>query len=308
MTLLYKAQTRFLFHAHIKIKVSIFCPESVFDVLFAILEDIDKKYNSYQLGSHIDRINKNTGNFVEVDDETIRLLRKTIYWSDFFEGLFDITIMPLIRLWGFYRDDELKVPDKYSVEEVKQTVNYKNIEIEGNLVRISKGQEIITGSFLKAYAVDKLIETMKDMSMNDAIINAGGSTIYAMNNESHPSWDVNVREPEENALLHTLHLANKCYTTSSQSQTYVDINGQQYGHILNPVNGFPASNKHVGIVTDSCFDGDIISTGLFLQTLSDFENKIEQLKNTIDIDGFITDCTGKRITTLGFNKYKITDV
>ena len=305
MSLLYKAQTRFLFHAHIKIKIPVFCAESVFDVLFAILENIDKKYNSYQLGSYIDQINKNAGAFVEVDDETVRLLYKTTFWSDFFEGLFDITIMPIIRLWGFYRNDDLKIPDKYSIENVTQMVNYKNIEIEGNMVRISKGQEIITGSFLKAYAVDKLVETMKGMGLDDAIINAGGSTIYAMNNESHPSWAVNVREADEKELSYALHLANKCYTTSSQSQTYVDINGQHYGHILNPISGFPALNKHVGIVTDSCFDGDIISTGLFLQTLSGFEKKIKQLKRIIDVDGFIIDQSGKIITTLDFSKYKI---
>lgn len=304
MSLLYKAQTRFLFHAHIKIKIPVFYDDSVFDYLFGILETVDKKYNSYQPDSYIDRINKNAGHFVSVDDVTIRLLRQAISWSDFFEGSFDITVMPLIRLWGFYKTDGIrKVPEKAAIEKTKKIVNYKNIEIEDHSVRISSGQEIITGSFLKAYAVDCMVEAMRNMGINDAIVNAGGSTIYAINNETHPFWNINVRDTEENQLLYTLHLANKCYTTSSQQETFVDINGEHYGHILNPLSGYPSSNRHVGIVTDKCFDGDIISTGLFLQTLQGFEEKIGQLQKRMSIDGFITDKTGKRFITPGFSTY-----
>lgn len=82
--LLYKAQVRWLFHAHIKIKIPVFCDESLFDELFAVLEDVDKHYNSYSEGSFFDLINKNAGQFVEVDEETISLLKQLIYFSDLF--------------------------------------------------------------------------------------------------------------------------------------------------------------------------------------------------------------------------------
>lgn len=123
MDLLYKAQTRFLFHAHIKIKLSAFYEDSIFDELFALPEDIDKKYNSYQPDSYIDRINKNSGSFVEVDDETINILKQVIRISGFFGGMYDITIMPLIRLWGFYKDEQKQIP---SIEEIKE-VQYQQL-------------------------------------------------------------------------------------------------------------------------------------------------------------------------------------
>lgn len=306
MDLLYKAQTRFLFHAHIKIKISVFYEESIFDELFAILEEVDKKYNSYQSGSYIDRINKNAGSFVEVDDETVRILQKTIFWADFFDGEFDITIMPLIRLWGFYKNENRRIPNLAEIETAKRNIDYKKIEIEGNKVRIGEGQEIITGSFIKAYAVDKLVERMRNIGINDAIINAGGSTIYAINNsDSHPFWKINVRDAETDKLLNTLHIGNKCYTTSSQNETFLDIDGRRYGHILSPNSGYPSTNKQIGIVTDSCIDGDIISTGLFNQSLRGFEEKVIRIKEIIDADGFIIDESNNVFETAELTKLRV---
>lgn len=304
MDILYKAQTRFIFHAHIKIKISIFYDDLIFDELFGVLEDVDRKYNSYQEGSHIDRINKNAGDFVEVDDETIAILNKIIHFSDFFDGEYDITIMPLIRLWGFYKDEGLRVPSPSEIEETKRYVNYRNIEIEGNRVRIAKGQEIITGSFIKAYAVDRLKAKMKKIGINDAVVNAGGSTILGINNEAHDSWQVAVRNSDDDNLLFTLEVGNCCYSTSSQSKTFLEINNQRYGHIISPTTGMPSTNRHVGIISESCMVGDIVSTGVYNLTADEFLKKIEILKKTYpELEGFIMDEKGKITYTRGFEQY-----
>lgn len=295
MDLLYKAQTRFLFHAHIKIKLSAFYEDSIFDELFALLEDIDKKYNSYQPDSYIDRINKNSGSFVEVDDETINILKQVIRISGFFDGMYDITVMPLIRLWGFYKDEQKQIPSIEEIKEVQKLIDYRKIEIKGNQVKIGKGQEIITGSFIKAYAVDRLAGKMTEIGITDAIINAGGSTIRAINNESHPSWQILVRHPRSEELLFKLNIANETYSTSSQAKTYVSIDGKEYGHILNPISGFPSDNKQVGIISDSCMIGDIISTALFNESPEGFLRKTELLSKDFNIKGFMIDNNNKII-------------
>lgn len=300
MDLLYKAQTRFLFHAHIKIKLSAFYEDSIFDELFAILENVDKKYNSYQPGSYIDSINKNSGNFVDVDDETIKILEEVICISNFFNGTYDITIMPLIRLWGFYKDEQKQIPSDEEIKEAQKFVDFKKIEIKENQVKIEKGQEIITGSFIKAYAVDRLVDKLNDLGITDAIINAGGSTISAINNESHPSWQVMVRHPKSEELLFKLNLANQSYSTSSQSKTLVNIDGKEYGHILNPITGFPSANKQVGIISDSCMTGDIISTALFNELSEGFLQKTELLSKDYNIKGFLIDSEDRITYTKDF--------
>lgn len=305
MNLLYKAQTRFLFHAHIKIKISAFYEDDVFGELFAVLQDIDKKYNSYQANSFIDRINKNAGSFVEVDDETIRILKEAIGLSEFFDGEYDITVMPLIRLWGFYKNEQRRIPSLSDIEDVIPSIDYKNIEVDGNRVRIAKGQEIIMGSFIKAYAVDKLAEKMEALGMNDAIINAGGSTIKAINSENHPSWQVVARHPDNEKEMFRLSVSDACYSTSSQAKTFVDIDGNRYGHILSPKTGYPSLNKQVGIVSDNCMVGDIVSTGLFNQTKEGFLTKMNTLSHIYNIEGYLIDKDSNIVYSNGFDKYII---
>lgn len=300
MELLYKAQTRFLFHSHIKIKLSAFYEESIFDELFAILEHVDKKYNSFQTGSYFDTINKNSGSFVDVDEETVNILNQAITISDFFNGTYDITVMPLIRLWGFYKDEQRRIPSIKEIEDVKKRVDYRRIEINGKKVRIEKGQEIITGSFIKAYAVDRLTERMLELGINDAIINAGGSTIMAINNESHPRWQVMVRHPQTEEVLFKLNIANQAYSTSSQAKTFVTIDGKEYGHILNPITGFPSANKQVGIISDNCMIGDMISTALFNESVEGFLKKIDLLSEYYSIKGFMIDSDNNIIYTQDF--------
>lgn len=321
----YKVQTRFLFHTNIKIKIPDNYQNDVFDELFEVLSNVNKNYNSYSKNSYIDKINKNSGEFVKVDEETIAILEKIIYFSNILRGEYDITVMPLIRLWGFYKNDFRKIPSKDEIEKIKKLVDYKKIVIdkENLKVKIGKGQEIITGSFVKAYAIDKVVEKMKKLGISDAIINAGGSSILAIN-----KWGIIVENPEpEKKLLKNkngkimkitdekydgedefndlfeIEIENHSYSTSNQVNTFLEINGEKYGHIISPKTGFPAKNKQIGLITESAFVGDMISTGLYNQTPKNFLEIIEELAMEIVIEGYLIDENGKIYYTDGFLKY-----
>lgn len=303
MELLYKVQERFLFHAHIRIKIPAAWPDTAFDALYAVLEETDKKYNSYQPGSYIDQINRHAGHFVEVDGETVRLLKQVIALSDLFDGTYDITIMPLIRLWGFYKDSNRRVPTFEEIAAARSKVNYKQIEIRGNQVRIAPGQEIITGSFIKAYATDRLIQAMRQKGINHAIVNAGGSTIFALN-PAGDLWQVSVDAPDTETALFTLNLDNAAYSTSSQSTAFVDINGKRYGHILNPKTGWPAKNRMTGILSESALIGDILTTGLFNESPENFLEKMRQINTRHPASGFLMGEDNAITATPGFLQHQ----
>ncbi|ARQ46481.1 FAD:protein FMN transferase [Oxalobacter formigenes] len=297
---LYKVQTRFLFHSSIRIKIPAICSEEQMDSLFGLLESVDKRYNSYQAGSFFDRINKNAGSFVTVDDETVRILRQAKKLSGFFDGRYAITVMPLVRLWGFYKDDVKRVPSEDELAQVLPLVNDGMIDIDGNRVRIAEGQEIVTGSFIKAYAVDRLVEKMREMKITDAIVNAGGSTMAAVNNAAHPSWQVGVDVPGTDDPLFVTDIANGVYSTSAQGDSFVEIGGKRYGHILNPQTGYPSSNKMVGVVTESAMLGDMVSTGLFNESAAGFLEKMQLLQKDFSIEGFLMDEAGNITRSAGF--------
>ena len=311
--MMYKVQVRFLFHSDIKIKIPEIYDDSVFDDLFGILEEVNKRYNSYSENSYIDKVNKNSGHFVKVDIETVEILRKVIHLSKIIGGEYDITIMPLIRLWGFYKQNPV-LPCVEKIKKVKRLVDYKKIVIDRkrNRVKIGKNQEIITGSFIKAYAIEKMVEKMKKIGIKDAIVNAGGSSIIAID-----EWGIIAENPEDekevlrniNGMpvritkyeysgngdndLFEIKIKNMSYSTSNQKNTYLIINNEKYGHIISPKTGFPSQNKQVGVITENAFFGDIISTGLYNQTPEGFYEIMEKLSCEMEISGFLIDKSGK---------------
>ena len=303
MSRLYKVQTRFLFHANIRVKIPVHYNDNIFDSLYSILEEVDKNYNSYSENSYIDRINKNNGNFTDVNDETIEILEKVIHYSNKLNGEYDITIMPLLKLWGFYKNNPLKIPSREEIEKVKEKVDYKRIEIdkENKRVRIGKGQEIITGSFMKAYAVEKMCIRMKEIEITDAIVNAGGSSIVAINDDKNIKWGIIVEGNGKD--LFDINIRNESYSTSDQFNTYLEIDGKKYGHILSARTGYPSQNRQIGIVTGNAFVGDVISTGLYNQTPEEFLRIMEEISSEMKIEGFLMDRNGKIFYSSGFLEY-----
>ncbi len=306
MSFLFKTQIRWMFHTNIKIKIPETHDDSVFDELFSVMENINKKYNSYSADSYIDRINKNSGKYVYVDETTVDMLETIKKYSDIFDGEYDITIMPLIKIWGFYKEGNKKIPTKKDITEALQYVDYRKIIIDKkyNRVKISKNQEIITGSFIKSYAVDKVIEKMKYLNISVAVINAGGSTIYSMNNDKIKTLEIGVEDPENiEEELFDIEICNESYSTSGQQNTYVEINGEKYGHIFSPKTGLPSKNKQIGLITKSAFLGDIITTGLYNQTPENFYTILKEISKDIKIEGYLMDEEYVIHKTIGFDEY-----
>lgn len=284
--MMYKVQVRFLFHSDIKIKIPEIYDDSVFDDLFGILEEVNKRYNSYSENSYIDKINKNSGHFVKVDIETVEILRKVIHLSKIIGGEYDITIMPLIRLWGFYKQNPV-LPCFEKIKKVKRLVDYKKIIIDKKRNRVKIG-------------------------IKDAIVNAGGSSIIAID-----EWGIIAENPEdEKEVLRNINrmpvritkyeysgngdndlfeikIKNMSYSTSNQKNTYLMINNEKYGHIISLKTGFPSQNKQVGVITENAFFGDIISTGLYNQIPEGFYEIMEKLSCEMEISGFLIDKSGK---------------
>ena len=331
--MMYKVQVRFLFHSDIKIKIPEIYDDSVFDDLFGILEEVNKRYNSYSENSYIDKINKNSGHFVKVDIETIEILRKIIHLSKIIGGEYDITIMPLIKLWGFYKKSDVRIPEKEEIDEIRKLIDYNKIIIdrERKRVKIDAGQEIITGSFIKSYAVDKLVKEMKRRGIDDAIVNAGGSSIVAVNQMPEDEWIINVENPEKENIsekneqgyvthilldsyrekndedLFDIKISDESYCTSNQGNTFVEIDNQKYGHILSPKTGYPGKNRQIGIITKEAFAGDIISTGLYNQSPEKFFEILDRLNREIKVEGYMIDEEGKIHYSKGFFEHIIKD-
>lgn len=294
----YLAQTLFLFHCNIKIKVPVEFGELFLDECFEILEQIDLKYNSYQSGSYFQKINKNAGSWTEVDENCIEILKTLRFISECTNGAYDISCAPLLHLWGFYRKENLTIPTQNEINETLERVDFRAIEFEENKVRIPKDFKLITGSFIKSFAVDELVKFLKEKGVTDAIINAGGSTIFGLNDETHSTWKINL--PNMNEGEKQISISNECFCLSAISNNHIIINEKKYGHILNAVTGYPANSLQVGVWSKNAFVADVVSTALFVVDKNDLEETVERLKTKFEFDYFRIEQNGEKTTSKCF--------
>lgn len=295
------AQTRWLFHCHCKIKVPLHHGEGLLDDCFAIMEQADRLYNSYQSGSFFDRINQQAGTWVTVDEATIKLLQTLKRISVLTDGAYAISSMPLLQGWGFYGQDGGRIPTPPALRDALSRVDDEAIELESDRVRIAKGQSLITGSFAKAIAADRVIAHLRAQGVTDAIVNAGGSTICALNDASHPQWHVRVPDPlsAEQAQLR-LPLANACFSLSGSANNHLVIDDKRYSHIVHGRTGWPADTRQVLLRTADAFLGDALSTAIFVLTPSQRDAVIAKLAQEFSFSYRRVEEQGKQIQSTCF--------
>lgn len=289
----YLAQTRELFYCQCKVKLPLEIGEAMLDECFMLMEYVDKTYNSYQLGSYFDRINQHAGEWVEVDETTVDLIHTLKLVSRLTGGAYDITAMPLLKLWGFYNKRTV-LPTQEEIDKTLKKVDYSTVSIDGNRVRIEAGQEIVTGSFLKAFAVDLVVELLRKNGVSDAIINAGGSTIFALTDETHPAWNITIPGVSD-VSGQRVQLSNQGFNLSGKQHNQLEIEGTSYGHILNAATGMPSEAAQVGVLSDTAFIGDVVSTALFSVKKEQLQPITERLHHHFSFDFYRIEQNGTTV-------------
>ena len=172
-------ESKFLFGTYIKIIVYSNNKEKAIQSIekaFNEIQRIDEKYNSKSEGSLIYNLNNSDNKTVKLDEEGIKIFEGVKKAYELSEHKYDITIAPLLELWGFTDEtielSDLKLPTKEEIDFTKTFVDFDKVNIsnDGTLTIESPVKEIDTGSFLKGYAISKAREILKDDGIKSAFI------------------------------------------------------------------------------------------------------------------------------------------
>ena len=184
-------------------------------------------------------------------------------------GAFDITIYPLMELWGFTTKN-YRVPESNEITEALKGVSYTNVSVNGQQVALTGGSSIDLGGIAKGYTSSRVIQIMKDCGIEHAIVNLGGNVQVLGTKTDGSDWRVAIQNPaSENSYLGILSTADKAVITSGGYERYFEQDGQVYHHIIDPQTGYP-SDSDLTSVTIVCSDGttaDALSTALFVMGL-----------------------------------------
>ncbi len=260
---------KFLFGTYIKITVydkDEKLAKKGMEEAFNEIERLDNKFNSKIKTSIIGKLNSDPATPVELDDEGLMLFSKVREVYELSDKKYDITIGPLLKAWGFGEVGEVSIPSKEFLAQILTEIDFDKVKIEGNQMYMeSPVNEIDTGSFLKGYAVARAKKVMEEMGITSAFITTISSIDVINTKPENKPWRIGVQNPENpEDLLGIVELNDEGMGVSGDYQTYVEINGKKYHHILDKATGFPVRDKKlVMVICEDAFLADLYSTAFF---------------------------------------------
>jgi len=230
------------------------------------VEELEAQLSVTDEGSEIYALNHSGA--AELSPAAAELLGAALELCGRAEGALDISIYPVLRLWGF-TTGEYSVPARDAIAALLPRVDYTKIEIAGAHASLPQGAEIDLGSVAKGYAGGVLAACLKENGVASALLDLGGNIQAVGARPDGSPWRVGVRDPEGEGNLGVVEVIDQAVVTSGGYERYFEQDGTRYWHILDPGTGAPARSglASVTVVGDSGLVCDGLSTALFVMGL-----------------------------------------
>ena len=243
----------------------------------AVMQSIEKDLQYYHYAFHpwhsgptgrVNQLLAATGEFT-ANPSLIPLIKESKLYSQQSHDLFNPAIGNLIGLWGYHEElpPEGPSPSKKDIEAIlAQKPSMESITIHG--VRINNTNPAVRldfGAIAKGYAVDQILQRLKRMGVQNAIINSGGD-LKAIGKHGARPWHIGIRDPREKGVIAGLDIndGEAVFTSGDYERFYME-QGKRYHHILDPRTGYPARNSQsVTVVHSNAALADAAATALFV--------------------------------------------
>jgi thiamine biosynthesis lipoprotein len=262
---------------------------------FEEINRIESIMSLYKSDSELSRINQIAHKEqVKISQEMTELLLISQNAWQLTSGGFDPTASPIIKLWGFYKN-EGKVPEEREIKEKLKLVGFKNIVFDKSRREIkflSPGIKLDSNAIAKGYAVDQAVRVLKGIGIQRALINAGGD-IYALGGKKpQEHWTIGIRNPmQKDKVFASIELSNRAIVTSGNYEKFFTIDDKQYCHIIDARTGYPVQNiLSVTVLAPEVALADALATGIFVLGK---EKGLELLNSLENIDGVIITLDGE---------------
>ena len=255
---------------------------SYIDIAVEEIQRIETMISSWKTNSQTSAINRNAGlKPVKVDDELLKLIKRSIQLSTITDGAFDISFASIDHIWKFNKQ-ETTMPDQAKLLASVEAIGYEHIQLDESKSTVflsKKGMKIGFGAIGKGYAADKAKKLLIKKGVKAGIINASGDMNTWGKKPDGSAWKVAITNPLDQTKSYGLfEINNQAVVTSGNYEKYVRINGERYSHIIDPRTGQPTK----GILSVSVFApkaemADALATSIFVMGIDVGLNLINQL-------------------------------
>jgi len=258
------------------------------DTVIAEVERLDAIFSNYRTDSEVARFNQAPRlQDIPLSEDFFFVLSAAQSIAHKTGGAFDVTVEPLVKLYDFYKPwkgENHSPPSSIEIQNARLNVGYKHLSLNWGERSAQKRKSIRLdfGAIAKGYALDKALAQLRTQKLSAAALDFGGQILVFQKEKL-----IQIENPraEGNSSEYCATLSNGSISTSGDSQRYYTVNGQRYGHIIDPRTGIPAREiVQATLIQNTAMEADAWSTALVVMTAKELKKLTTANLHWIEVD------------------------
>ena len=238
-----------------------------------ILTGVERRMSTYREDSELSQFNQSkTTEWLDVSPELLAVIQEALEVSRISEGAFDVSIGPVVNLWGFGPlSGREKVPSSADIRAVLATVGYTRIPTRQSPPGIRKENPdlyVDLSAIAKGYGVDKVAEYLESVGVRDYLVEVGGELKGKGTNDKGEPWRIAIEKPVRGAraIQGIVRVDGQAVATSGDYRNYFERDGERYSHMIDPLTGRPITHglASVTVIAPSAMRADAMATALMV--------------------------------------------
>jgi len=248
------------------------------DELFArvesVLETVNDQMSTWRDDSEISRFNTYSGtDWFDVSEETAYVAKKSLEFSELSGGAFDITVGPLVDVWGFGKQgQDFRIPSDEDIAAAKEYVGANRIEVRDDppALRKTDGRtQINLSAIAKGHGVDRVAEVLEQAGVTSYMVEIGGEIRTGKKKGNGEAWTIGIEPPNSGPrgqVFKKVSFVNRSLATSGDYRNVFTKDGKRYSHTIDPRSGRPVEHSlaSVSVIADTCAEADALATALMV--------------------------------------------
>ena len=238
----------------------------------AILNRVNREMSTYLPDSELSKINAaDSAGRISVSPTLMEVLQAARGISHLSQGAFDVTVGPLVNLWGFGPEQSFTVPGEEQIDAILPLVGYENLELDPATSTLKKAHGSIyidLSAIAKGHGVDRIAGYLDSLQLHDYLVEIGGEIRARGVNSEQVAWRIGIEQPVagQRGVRRVIRLDNTAMATSGDYRNFFERDGIRYSHTIDPRDGRPVSHglASVTVLHSSAMLADAWATGLLV--------------------------------------------
>lgn len=215
----------------------------------SVLDDVNRRMSTWLPDSEVSRFNDSPPRrWFPISADIVKLIELAATWHNWSGGAYDLTVGPLIDLWGFGADDMARIPVPAEITEAMRMVGQGKLKTRLNPPALYKSVQlrINLSSVAKGYAVDLVVEALQERGIKNYLVEIGGDMRLLGHNASGQPWRVGIERPERSGsggAMAFVALSQGAVATSGDYRNFVVEDGRYYSHVIDARTGYPVQSR-----------------------------------------------------------------